>query len=307
MAKPTYSNVHVDIPLTQFSIAYKPGTYIATEVFPQVRVQYPTGKYFIYTKADWLRREVAVRAPGARAARGDYGLSVSNYTCVERAIAKQVADEVVDNADSPIKPIQDATMWVTEQVLAELENNVADLVFGTGWASSATPSVVWSNDTSNPIGDVETGMNQIVSTIGKEATVGVIGRSPWKNLKQHPDIVDRIKGAAGPSNPAIVGLNAIAALFGLGKFVVGVAIEETAAEGATSSQAYYWGSHMALLYVPSGPSLATPAAGYVFTHKDREISRFREDQERADVVECRMNWTSLQTATDAGYLLKSVI
>ena len=64
MSKPTYQQVHTDTALTNISIAYRNTEFIATQLFPMVPVNKISGKYYIYTKADWLRREADVRAPG---------------------------------------------------------------------------------------------------------------------------------------------------------------------------------------------------------------------------------------------------
>jgi hypothetical protein len=305
MSKPTYQNVHTDVPLTNISIAYTPGNFIAERVFPAVPVQKVSDKFFTYTKADWLRREAAVRAPGTRAARGDYGLSTSTYTAVERAIAKGVPDEIVRNADNPLRPLEDATRWCVNQLALEVESNVQADAFGAGWSSSATPSVLWSNDTSDPLGDIETAMNGIVSTIGKEANKGVIGRGLWRYAKNHPDIVDRIKYSAGPNSPAIVTIQAVAALAGLDELLVGAAINDTGKEGGTSTLAYIWGNHFLVAYVTANASLLEPTAGYLFTYQQRRTERFREDQEHQDVVTVYQAWDSKITAADAGYLIKS--
>lgn len=302
---PTSQQVHIDQPLTNISIAYTPGDFIAPMVFPLVPVQKQSDKYFIYTKADWMRREAGVRAPGTRARRGDYGLSTAQYVCVERAIAKGVPDEVQQNADAPLRPLEDASRWCTNQLLLETESTVAADVFGATWSSSATPSPLWSNDTSTPLADVETARDTVVKAIGREANTAVVGRGLWRYLKQHPDIVERIKYTAGPTSPAIVTVQAVAALFELNKLLIGIAINDTAAEGATSTLAYIWGNHMFVGYISSGPSLLEPSAGYVFTWQNRQASRFREDQERQDVVEVRMSWDDKVVATDAGYLVKS--
>lgn len=303
--KPTYQQVHIDQPLTNISIAYTPGLFIGPGVFPLVPVQKITDKYFVYTKADWLRREADIRAPGARAARGDYGLTTSQYTCIERAIAKGVPDEIVANADQPLRPLEDATTWCTTQLMLEMESDVQADAFGTGWSTSATPSTLWSNATSTPIEDVETATNSVVSTIGREANKGIVGRGLWRYLKNHPDILDRIKFSAGPNSPAIATVQAVSALFGLDQLLVGTAINDTADEGATSSLSYVWGLHMLVAYVSARPSLLDPSAGYVFTYQNRQVSRFREDQERQDVIETRQSWDVKIVASDAGYLIKS--
>ena len=306
--KPTYQQVHIDRPLTNISVAYLPGRYIAEMLFPRVPVQQITDKYFVYDKGDWLRSEAGNRAPGTKAPRGGYALSTQQYTCVEIAIAMPVPDEIVANADDPLRPLADATRWTTEQIFLKKEKKVAALAFGNSqWSASATPSVLWSNDTSDPIGDVEGAAEDIVSSIGQEANVGTMGREVWSKLKNHPDIVDRIKGAAGPGSPAVVTLNAVASLFGLDRLLVGTAIENTAAEGKTASTGFVWGKHFLVAYVTGSPALLAPSAGYVFTYQTRETSRFREDQERTDIVETRESFDEAVVAADAGYLLKSVV
>jgi hypothetical protein len=306
MSKPTHQQVHIDVALTNISIAYNPGTFIAEQVFPAVPVGKISNRYFIYTKADWLRREADVRAPGTRAARGDYGLSTGQYVCVERAIAKGVPDEIADNADSPLQPDADAARWVTNQLMLEQENDVAGVAFGSSvWSASATPSTLWSNDTSDPLGDVETATNGIVSTIGQEANKGIMGRGLWRYVKNHPDIVDRIKGAAGPQSPAVVTLNAVAALFGIDRLLIGSAIADSAQEGATSSLSYIWGNHFLVAYVAGAPSLLNPSAGYVFTYGQRRIETFREDQEKQNVISGYQSWDTAAVAADAGYLIRS--
>jgi len=62
---------------------------------------------------------------------------------------------------------------------------------------------------------------------------------------------------------------------------------------------------MWLGYVTNAPALDQPSAGYLFQWKNREVSRYVEDQEHAEVVECRASWDMKATAADAGYLIKS--
>src|SRR3990167_4445749 len=305
MATPTQQQVHVDNALTNISIAYRNLNYISDRIFPSVPVQYQSNKYFVFNKSDWYRDEAAIRAPGTRASRVDYRISTANYLCVEYAVAKSVADEVVMNADTPLRPLQEATEYVTDKLMLRKEKDVADLAFGATWSSSATPSTLWSNDTSDPIGDVNTAVDSVVSSIGRKPNVGVIGRGLWRHVIKHPDLLDRIKGAAGPGSPAILTQSTIAALFELEEILVGDSVIDSGAEGATASRAYVWGNHLLVAYVSRTPSLMAPSAGYVFQWKNRQVNRFREEQEHSDVIETLENWDSVLTATDAGYLVKS--
>ena len=64
--------------------------------------------------------------------------------------------------------------------------------------------------------------------------------------------------------------------------------------------AFIWGKHFWMGYVPETPALAIPAAGYVFQWGNREVKRFREDQEEQDVIQVG-HWTAERvTASDAG-------
>jgi len=305
MPSPTARQSHIDTALTNISIAYTNAAYIFDQVFPMVPVQKQTNKYFIFTKADWFRSEAGVRAPGTRAPRADYTLSTSNYVCIETAVAKQVPDEVVANSDAPLQPLTTATQYATDQLMKAQEVDVLGLVFGTGWSSSATPGTLWSSDSSDPLGDIETGMNTVALAIGREPNVGVIGRGLWRYLKNHPDLLDRLKYGANPANPAAVSLAGVAALAGLQKLLVAAAVQDTAAEGATSSISFIGGNHMWLGYVAPGAAIGLPSAGYTFVWQNREVSRYREDQEHADVIEARASWDAVVTAADAGYLVKS--
>lgn len=303
---PTAQAVHIDGPLTNIAVAYRNGAYISEQVLPNVPVLKQSDLYWIFTKVDWFRNNVDRRAPGTRAQRADYGLSTSSYLCEVYALAKGVPDEVVKNADNPLRPLAEATEWLSDQILLNKEIKVADVVFGNSqWSSSATPTTLWDVDTSNPIGDVATATVTIEQNIGRPANVGVIGGDLWRHLKMHPDLIDRIKGAATPGGPAILSQGAIGALFEIENLLIGRGMKDTSAEGTAATRARIWGLHMAILFRTPTPSLRTANAGYVFTWEGRSANRYREDQEHQDVVEVGEAFDVKLIATDAGYLIKS--
>ena len=305
MPRPTARQSHIDRALTNVSIAYRNAAYIWPDVFPRVPVQKQSDKYFIFDKERWFSRDAGARAPGTRAPRSDYSLSTDSYLCTEEALADGVPDELVANSDDPLRPLIRATQYVTDQLQLQVEQDVISTIFGTGWSSSATPGTLWSNDAADPFGDIETGMNTVAQSIGREPNTGVIGRGLWRYLKNHPDVLDRIKYTGSSGSPAIVALEAIAAIAGLDKVMVTAAIEQTADEGQTPVYAYLGGNHMVLMYVTASAALDEPSSGYTFVWGANEVSRYREDQEHQDVVEARMSWDIKLTATDAGYLIKA--
>ena len=306
--KPTYQQSHTDVPLTNLSIAYRNDTYIGEGVFPVVKVTRQTDKFYTYDKGDWLRDDVGTRAPGAESPIvSGYALTTSTYSALERALAGRVPDESVDNADNPLRPLEDMTLFVTDKLQLRKEKVIAAIAFGTGWSSSATPSTLWGNDSSDVLADVEAGACALRLSIAQSRLQGAMGYEVWSKVKNHPDIVDRIKGAAGPSSPAVVRLAAFAALVELDSIAIGSAIENTGNEGASNTIVPVWGKHMLLYYRPANPSLMTPSAGYVFTYLNRQVNRFREDQRYSTKIEVRESFDAKQVAADCGYLLKAVV
>lgn len=304
MAKsPTTGQVHIDTAMTNVSIAYKNDNYIADQIFPAVPVNKISGKYFVYTKADWLRNEAGVRAPATVGPISEYSLTAGTYACKEISHGKWVPDEVVENADMPIQPRRDATEFSTDKVLLYREVDVAADVFGTGWATSSTPGTLWDDDASDPINDVEVGREAIVALIGREPNVMVIGRNVWTDLRHHPDLLDRIKY----TQTGTMTTQLLANLLGVPKLLIGNAIYTTTAEGQTATYSFIWGKHAWLGFVAPNPSLLTPSAGYTFTWHNRVTENIRQDITKANLVRVTWHYDTKVTATDAGYLFKSCV
>ncbi|MHC4592625.1 MAG: hypothetical protein ACYS8L_08030 [Planctomycetota bacterium] len=307
MAQPSVGSAHLKTALGGVSIAYRNESYIGLDIFPAVPVNHQSDEYFIFDKSSWLRNEAGPRAPATRGPEGGYSLSSSAYACRPVSFTHLVPDELVDNADSPLNPLRDGTEFATDKVLLYLEVDVAADVFGNSvWSASATPGTTWDADASDPINDVAVGKETVVKAIGREPNVMVVGREVYTDLRKHPDLL----AVVYPNMPITRGLlsaQQLATIFEVDKFLVGTAIYDSAAEGATASVGFVWGKHAWIGYVAPRPSLYTPSAGYVFAWKNREVKLFRRDEEEATAVRSAMNYDCKVTSADSGYLLKSIV
>ena len=305
MPTPTPRDVHLDGALSQFSIAYRNESYIYDQIFPIVPVAKQTDFYFIFDKQAWFRDIVKQRAPGTRAQRADYTLSTASYVAINYALAKAVPDEVRANADSPLRPDVEATEFVTDALLRGVERRVATLVTASAnWAYAASPTTQWTADTADPLGDIEAAINGVVSTIGRQANVGVMSWDVWRYLKNHPDLLDRVKytrngGVPMPSD--------LAGWFGLEKLLIGNSLYDSAIEGQTASMLYIWGDVFWVGYVAPNATLLTPSAGFTLQWGARESRRFREDQERQDVMEVSHYTDEVIAASDSGAIVYNAI
>jgi len=170
-----------------------------------VPVDKQSDKYFKYTKNDWLRDEAQVRADGTESVGSGYNITTDTYYADVYAIHKDVGDQTRANADAPINVDREAAEFVTHRLLTRREIQfVNDFMKGGVWGStasgvsSASPTAgqftQWSDYTnSDPIEDIEEGKASILSVTGFEANTLVLGYDVFRQLKNHPDLVDRIK------------------------------------------------------------------------------------------------------------------
>jgi len=315
MAQPTLSSVHINQPLTQISVAYLQSVdhYIATKVFPIVRVGKRTDSYFIYTKDDWRRDEAKIRPPGTESAGSGYGLSTATYTADVFAFHKDVDGQTLANSDDPLRPYEDATEYVTQRLLLRQEKQWTADAFVTGvWGTSTTPSALWSTyATSVPITDVETAKRTILINTGFMPNTMVVGYDTYIQLINHPDIVDRLSN----QSDRIVNEGKLASIFGLPNFYIAKASENTAVEGETAVNAFVQGKHAWVGYVAPNPSLLTPSAGYTFVWDSvsggigEDIAIMRLDMPWIDSVriEGQLAFDNKLVATDLGYMFVDVV
>lgn len=318
MPQPSQTDVHTDAILTNISVAYiqEKSNFIAQQVFPVVPVDKQSDLYYTYTKADWFRDEAEKRADATESAGSGYTLGTDSYFCDVYAFHKDVGDQVRNNTDSPLDPDRDATQFVTQRMLVRQEIQWVSDYFKTGvWATDVvggTDFTKWSDFAgSDPMEDIETGKEAILSTTGFEPNTLVLGYSVFRKLKNHPDLVDRIKYTSSDTVTTAL----MAKYFDVAKVLVAKAIKNTANEGQTASYSFTHGKHAWLGYVNPSPAILQPSAGYVFTWKGVSdglgknigITRFRMQHLRADRIEAQIAWDNKLVASDLGYFFSNAV
>ena len=324
MPQPTQSQVHVDAILTNISVAYmqRAENFIADKVFPVVPVDKQSDKYFTYDKNDWLRDEAQVRTDGTESVGSGYNISTATYYADVFAIHKDVGDQTRANADAPINVDREAAEFVTHRLLTRREiqfNNdfMSDGVWGTsatGVASGASTDefVQWSNyTTSDPIEDIEAGKADILSVTGLEANTLVLGYDVFRQLKNHPDLVDRIKYTSSQT----ITEDMLARMFDIDRVLVSKSIKATNAEGATAAYSFTTGKNALLCHVADAPGLLTPSAGYTFqwTGVSQGLgttigtSSFRLESLKATRIEAELAFDNKVVGADLGYFFGSAV
>ena len=324
MPAPLQSDVHVNRPLTNVSIAYiqDDREFIAASVFPNVPVEAQSDVYFIYPKGEWFRSEAKERAPGTESAGSGYRVETAPpYFCRVYAHHKDIPDQLRANQQSPLDMDRDATLFVTRQLLLLREKKWAEAYFTTGvWATDVTGVTgtpggdqvkQWDQAGSTPIKDVRKYKRAVHKLTGFMPNVLVLGPEVYDVLCDHADILGRIQY----SQRGVVTLDLLATLFDIPRVLVPGGIENTAAEGAADSMNYIYGKRALLAYAAPNPSLMQPSAGYTFSWTGylaagpagNRISSFRMEHLKADRVEGEMAFDMKVIATDLAVFFDQLI
>lgn len=277
---PTMQNAHIDRALTNMSVAYMQdaSAFIADKVFPIVKVRRQSDVYYVYNKGDFMRDEAQVRGAATESAGGDYGVEAADpYYCRKHAFHKDVTPEERANYDEPLDADQDAADFVSQKMLIRREMEWASKFFKTGvWGreiaggDTAAEKVVvfWDSVTSDPIGDITSAGVQMASETGYKPNTLVLSPFVFNALKNHEDILDRIKY----TQKGIVTEDLLATLFGVDRVFVAWSVVNSAVKGAKDNIGFIMGKHALLCYSNPTPALKKPSAGYIFAWSGLEGS-----------------------------------
>ena len=325
MAQPTGSDLHVNTPLTNISVAYMQSAseFIADRVFPQVPVSKQADLYYKYDKGNWFRTAAQERAPATESVGTSWTITTDSYGCRVYAVHKDVADQDRARQDSPMLDLdRDATEIVSRDLLILREKKFMEKYWGTSlWGNTdqtgvstgptANQFLQFNDANSNPIEVIRARRLALASKTGLKPNKMVVGPDVHNSLLDHPDVIDRIKY----TQRGIVTNELLAALFEVDEYLVPMVIENTALEGAADSLAFMYGKGILLAYAAPNPGLMIPSAGYIFGWTGllgagsfaNTISRFRMDALKSDRVEGEMAFDIKMVASDLGQYFTSAV
>src|SRR5215831_4925452 len=331
MPNPSQSDLHVNTPLTNISVAYiqDASNFIADKVFPKVSVNKQSDLFWKYSKSDWRRTDAQRRAPSTETPGVGWKVTTDSYFAHIYGVHKDIDDQPRSNADSNFSLDRDASLFVTNQLLLRRDIDWANTYFKSGvWgtdmtgvvsAPTAGQFVQWDQAGSDPIMDLTTAMVTFREQTGYSPNTLTLGAMVLQVLRNHPDILDRIKY----TQRGVVTEDLLATLFGVDRILVAYAsqatgpeINDATAQDAAATYAYIANKKSALLtYSPGAPSLMTPSAGYTFTWSGYfagnaegiRIKTFRMEPIASDRVEGELTYDMRKVGADMGVMWNGCI
>jgi len=321
----TPSNVHIDQPLSNLTLAYvqEQTNFIADKVFPTVGVQKQSDKYYIYDRANMNRAgDVKKLAPRTEVNRIGQSISNDSYFADVYGLGMDFDEQTLSNEDAMLDIRSAGATTLVNRLMVHREEQFAASFFAAGiWGTDATPSnLVGLHTNSTPITDVTTARRTMqLKSGGFKPNTMVIGKEVRDILINHPDILARLNGGATVTNTALITDAKLAEIFEVENFYVMEAVKNTGAEGLAESNAFIGGKNALLVHTPRTAGLMTPAAGLTFAWNNVPgvsnlgvtVESFSDDalkrQQVAEHIQVKMSYDMKVVGADLGYFFEDVI
>lgn len=204
----------------------------------------------------WLRHDLAqgFTVPDTKVGRKSQPNEVE-FTGVEvpDSVDDHGLDDLVPNADinddnQGVDPMGKATMYTTSLVQLAREVRVAARVFNAanflaGNQQTLAGNSQWSDFVnSNPVDAILGALDTPVM----RPNIATFGQQTWTKLRQHPKVVQAIKGT--DQGAGAVTRREFADFFELQEIYVGAGFINTAKKGQAAALARCWGKHAAFTY-----------------------------------------------------------
>lgn len=327
----TPSAVHLDVPLTNLTLAYvAQENFIADKVFPTVEVDKQSNLFYTFD-ADEYNREGDVQeiAPGTGPNKFELSHSNSNYFARIFGIAVNLDEQTLANEDTQLMTRSRKINAAVRKMLVKRERDFVNRfiqpgvwgteVVGVAAAPAAGQVRKWSDAVSTPIKDIRAAKQAIhLRTYGFTPNTLVLPRRVLDVLMDHPDILARMNGGATPDNPAMIDMALLARIFGMERVLISDVVTNTAAEGLAATRAFMAGDHALLVHTPKTAGLETPAAGLTFAWNavpgasyGITTESFTDDGLRrvgiAEEIQAKMAYDMKVTGPQLGYFFNAVI
>lgn len=267
----------VDPVLSTVAQGYKNNEMVAGYLFPTVPVNLRGGNVITFGKEGFMLY-ASQRAPGENTKRVRFGYAGAPFALVDYSLEGLVPMEVQEEAmNGPGIDMGAGAVGEVSAIMAlRLEKQAADIARTAASYAAANKITLsgtgqWSDfsGTSDPIASIEIAKEAIRAATGKRPNTIVMGAVVMSKLKQHPDIVDRIKYTGRDvATPEL-----LASLFGVERVVSGDSIYSNDAGTAFTD---VWGKDVVVAYTQLGSLQSGGLPSYGYTYQLRGYPQVEE-------------------------------
>lgn len=241
-------DVHQDASLPNYAAGYKLAAGVADIAAPFVMVGKASNKYNTWDAANAFKRVLPNQnTSGGQVAEVNPTLSNSTYSTNEYALGAFVPQNVIGNADAPLRPMQAAVKRVMNALMLEREIRVATMLttsanFDASVVTTLGAAFKWNGGaSSDPVADlhaiIEASYMPVTGIVMSERTAHAFIRNP--NVQKFTQYKDGVK--PGTMDPGYV-----AAVLELPT----IYRADMKYQASGTAMSYVWGNDVVLLHSP---------------------------------------------------------
>lgn len=297
----------VDPILSEHARGFRQAQLIASALFPYADVAAYGGQVIEFDKSAF-RVYNSKRAPGAATKRIQFGYEGKPYSIVPSALEAPVPRERMRDA-SQVPGINLGARAVNTVLRSMLlEHEVAAAAIATNADNydndhkvALTGSDVWSDDDSDPAGDIETGKEAIRSTIGVYPNTLMLSARAFASCRRHTKLIAR----SSDHGIRKVTLDLLRQIFEVENIVVGGGV----VAGDDDAFGDVWGTAAVLAYVSPGAdvnaNIEEPSYGYTYRIEGHPLVEvpYWDNNAKSWIYGVSHDATPVLTGMAAGYLI----
>jgi len=302
------SQVHINYALTNLSIAYTNGAFLAETVAPVVPTDKQSNKYFVYGFERFRRRQ-DLRAPGARPKETGWTVSSNTYYADGHMVRGWYPWEGPANADPAIDLDIDTTEVTTDNVLLAQECNLVDLLKAnctTVDLSASSGANQLDNATNDPIAYFDLQKETVAKQIGRQPNTILFGRPAWRAFRNNPNVLKHIYGTTVLAPDKQITPEMASEKLEIPTVLISEAMYDTVPEGEAHALDYIWGDLVLLFYRDPGAGRRKLNLATTFLWNTGVMGRivekwYDQDQKRWN-IDVSKYYSQTLTASGAGVL-----
>jgi len=272
------TDVRQDVYLTGFALDYDfndRGSFVHPIIAPYKDVKSSSYKYKYFGKEVTETNISDIKHDKTAPNILDYDVSEGSGTIITRALMKFVSDEEIKEAPDPIKPLEDAVVFLTRNLLLQQEIRMETVRAATTRTGAAT--AVWDNASATVRADIASAKLAMLAACYRTPTHWVQGIDAWEEMLAGASFVNDVKYQSFyPIWNTDTKTFTSKPVFGMQPVVANV-LKNSAALGAAFSLAYTTGNDAYLVHVDN------KARGYTWAIQPR-LSGYTVVKERDDMI-----------------------
>lgn len=293
----TYATPRADLGEALWEYTISPNEYIGTQALAITPVTRRAGTFSKAQRESILRTRDVKRASQAGYNRDTIDYEDDTYTCLEYGFESLLDDGDRAHFAGDFDAEADTAMNALHVVLRQQEVRVATALFNTTTWTGATlftdySANPWSTTTSDIMAQILAAKEKVRTLTGLMPDTLICNATNFNYLKNNDDMVGRVVYSQR-ADDATMG-NAIGAVLGFDRILIGGAIRNSAIEGQAFTKAEIWSSSYVMVAVtaPAGPLTRRPCVGrtMVWTGDGAgnvQVEQYRDESRRSDVFRVR--------------------